>query len=207
MITIKKITDSAYRRYGKVVNGYELDDLFEAMKATPVPEDVVYVGSVPALEQTKAAKAFGDRFFGGMPIQVGYCNGHNSLMNALEYHRNCEINVAVTDQIILVGALQDVTDDFTYDTSLAEAFFVPAGTVFQMYETTLHYAPCGADGKGFQNVVILPKGTNEECTPDPDAVGEDKLRTHVNKWLIAHPDAKIPGAWNGLIGENISVAE
>lgn len=207
MITIKNITDPSFARYGKVVTGYDLSGLLKAMEETPVPEDVVYVGSVPALEATDAAKAFADRFFGGMPIQLGYCNGHNSLLNALEYHRNSEVNVAVTDLIVLVGALQDVKEDFTYDTSLAEAFLAPAGTVFQMYETTLHYAPCGVDGQGFRDVIILPRGTNEECTPDPNAVGEDRLRTHVNKWLIAHPDAKIEGAFNGLIGENISVAE
>jgi len=205
MITIQKVTDPSFSRYGKVVEGYDLADLLEAMKETPVPEDVVYVGSVESLEKTAAAKAFADCFFGGMPIQLGYCNGHNSLLNALEYHRNSEVNVAVTDLIVLVGMLQDVKADFTYDTSLVEAFLAPAGTVFQMYETTLHYAPCGVNGNGFQDVIVLPKGTNEECEPDPNAVGEDKLRTHVNKWLIAHEDAKIAGAFNGLVGENISV--
>lgn len=205
MITIQKVTDPSFARYGKVVEGYDLADLLDAMKETPVPEDVVYVGSVESLEKTTAAKAFADRFFGGMPIQLGYCNGHNSLLNALEYHRNSEVNVAVTDLIVLVGMLQDVKADFTYDTSLVEAFLAPAGTVFQMYETTLHYAPCGVNGNGFQDVIVLPKGTNEECEPDPNAVGEDKLRTHINKWLIAHPDAKIAGAFNGLVGENISV--
>lgn len=206
MIKIQKVTDPAFARYGKVVNGYDLAGLLEAMKDTPVPKDVVYVGSVKALEETEAAKEFAARFFGGMPIQLGYCNGHNTKLNALEYHRNSEVNVAVTDLIVIVGALQDVRADFTYDTSLAEAFLVPAGTVFQMYETTLHYAPCGVDGRGFQDVIILPRGTNEECTPDLDAVGEDRLRTHVNKWLIAHPDAGIAGAFNGLIGENIDIA-
>ncbi|MBQ8637911.1 MAG: DUF4867 family protein [Lachnospiraceae bacterium] len=206
-MTIKKITDPAYNRYGKVVEGYDLAELTKAMEATPVPEDVVYVGSVAELEATDAAKEFAARFYGGMPIQLGYCNGHNSLLNALEYHRDSEVNVAMTDLIVLVGAVQDIKADYTYDTSLVEAFLVPAGTVFQMYETTLHYAPCGVNGNGFKNVVILPRGTNAECVPDPNAVGEDKLRTHVNKWLIAHPDAKIAGAVNGLIGENISVAE
>ena len=207
MIEIKNVTDPSFRRYGRVIEGYDLGQLLEAMKNTPVPDDVVYVGSVPELEATDAAEAFKNRFFGEMPIQLGYCNGHNSKLNALEYHRNSEINVAVTDQILLVGALQDVQDDFTYDTSLVEAFLVKAGMVVQMYETTLHYAPCGVKGQGFQNVVILPKGTNEECVPDPAATGEDRLRTHVNKWLIGHPDAKIAGAFNGLKGENISVPE
>lgn len=34
---------------------------------------------------------------------------------------------------------------------------------------------------------------------------EDKLLFAKNKWLIAHKDAKIQGAFEGLIGENLSV--
>ena len=34
---------------------------------------------------------------------------------------------------------------------------------------------------------------------------EDPLLVARNKWLIAHEDAKIEGAFNGLKGENISV--
>ena len=122
------------------------------MEATPCPDDVVYVASEAALEATKSAEKFQEIYYGKLPIQVGYCNGHNSLLNALEYHRCGEVNVAVTDLIVLVGSLVDVADDFTYDTAKVEAFFVPAGTAFEMYETTLHYAPCGVDGKGFKDV-------------------------------------------------------
>ena len=60
-------------------------------------------------------------------------------------------------------------------------------------------------GKGFKDVIILPKGTNADITKNPEATGEDRLLTAENKWLIAHADAKIDGAFNGLQGENISV--
>lgn len=72
--------------------------------------------------------------------------------------------------------------------------------------TSFHYAPCNAEGKkGFRCVVILPKGTNEELTFTPDKDGEDKLLTAQNKWLIAHEEAKIPEAFCGLVGENITL--
>lgn len=205
MIQIKNITDASYRRYGKLVTDIDLTSLVKAMEETPVPEDVIYVGSVEALEATETAKEMQKKYFGRLPIQVGFCNGHNSLLNALEYHRCSEVNVAMTDLIVLIGAQQDVQDDYTYDTALVEAFFVPAGTAFEMYGTTLHYAPCGVEGKAFKNVVILPKGTNEDIEKDPAATGEEKLLTAENKWLIGHADAKIEGAFNGLKGENISV--
>ena len=123
----------------------------------------------------------------------------------IEYHRNSEINIAVTDMILLLGWLPDVTDEFTYDTAKIEAFKVPAGTVVEMYETTLHYAPCNAADGGFKCVVILPKGTNTPIDFTIAADGEDKLMTAKNKWLIAHEEAAIKGAFNGLRGENISL--
>ena len=205
MIKIQNITAASYKRFGKVVKDIDFSDLIAAMEATPCPDDVVYVASEAALEATKGAEKFQEIYYGKLPIQVGYCNGHNSLLNALEYHRCGEVNVAVTDLIVLVGSLVHVADDFTYDPEKVEAFFVPAGTEFEMYETTLHYAPCGVDGKGFKDVIILPKGTNADITKNPNATGEDRLPTAEYKWLIVHADAAIAGAFNGLQGENISV--
>ena len=61
------------------------------------------------------------------------------MLNALEYHRSSEANVAVTDIILLLGQQSDITEDFTYDTAQLEAFFIPAGTAVELYATTLHY--------------------------------------------------------------------
>ena len=210
MIKIQNVNDAAYKRFGKVITDIELGDLLQAMEATPCPDDVVYVASEAALEATKSAEKFQEIYYGKLPIQVGYCNGHNSLLNALEYHRCGEVNVAVTD--LIVGSLVDVADDFTYDTSKVEAFFVPAGTAFEMYETTLHYAPCGPDNKGFQVAVVLPKGTNYELTTQhaecPVCGGEDALITATNKWLIGHEEGGLPkGSFIGLKGKNLNVAE
>ena len=123
----------------------------------------------------------------------------------MEYHRNSEINVAVTDLVLLIGHQQDIEPDHTYDTSKIEAFLVPAGTGIEVYATTLHYAPCHVNKGGFQCVVVLPKGTNTDLTFPTEKTGEDSLMTAKNKWLIAHEDAKIAGAFNGLKGENITI--
>lgn len=202
---IQNVTDASFKKYGKVLEGYELAGLLKEMKHTPVPEDVVYVPSVEELEALDVAKELQNKGYGGLPIQIGYCNGHNKKLNAVEYHRNSEINVAVTDLVLLIGWQQDIEADFTYDTSKIEAFLVPAGTAVEVYATTLHYAPCHVNEGGFQCVVVLPKGTNTELTFQTASEGEDSLMTAKNKWLIAHEDAKIEGAFNGLKGENISL--
>lgn len=202
---IQNVTDSSFRKYGKVLEGYDFSALLKEMKHTPVPEDVVYVASVEELEALDVAKDLQNRGFGGTQIQIGYCNGHNKKLNAVEYHRNSEINVAVTDIVLLIGLQQDIEDDFTYDTSKIEAFLVPAGTAVEVYATTLHYAPCHVNESGFQAVVVLPKGTNTDLTFEVAEEGEHKLMTAKNKWLIAHEDAAIDGAFNGLRGENITI--
>lgn len=180
---IQNVADDAFRRYGKVLEGYDFTELLKEMKHTPVPEDVTYVPSVEEMEALPVAKELQNKGYGGLPIEIGYCNGHNKKLNGLEYHRSSEINVAVTDLVLLIGHQQDVEKDYTYDTSKVEAFLVPAGTAIEVYATTLHYAPCHVNESGFQCVVVLPKGTNTELTFEKAAEGEDKLLTAKNKWL------------------------
>ena len=135
---ILSVKDPAFRKYGRVITNVDFTQLVEEMKKTPVPDGVVYEPGINALEALPVKKELETITYGEMPIQIGYCNGHNSLLNALEYHRCGEVNVAVTDLIVLVGSLVDVADDFTYDTAKVEASFAPAGTAFEMDETTLH---------------------------------------------------------------------
>ncbi|SHJ78822.1 DUF4867 family protein [Hespellia stercorisuis] len=202
---IQNVTDTAFGKYGRVLKGYDCTRLIKEMEHTPLPEDVIYVPGVEELEALPVAKEFQNRGYGGLPIEIGYCNGDNHALNALEYHRSSEINVAVTDLILLLGLQQDIREDHTYDTSAVEAFRVPAGTAIEVYATTLHYAPCSAAETGFKCVVILPKGTNLELDFTLQGADDDCLMTAKNKWLIAHPDAGIEGAFHGLTGENLTV--
>lgn len=203
---IQNVTDASFGVYGKVLKNYDFTGLLKAMDHTPCPEDdVIYVPSVGDLEELPAAGALAARAYGGLPIQVGYCNGNNKKLNAVEYHRSSEVDIAVNDLILLLGRQQDIEEDYTYDTAKIEAFRVPAGTAVELYATTLHYAPCTAEGNGFRCVIVLPKDTNVELNFEPLKDGEDKLITARNKWLIAHEDAGIEGAFCGLKGENIAI--
>ena len=202
---IQKVTDPAFRRYGKVLEGYNFGPLLKEMKHTPVPEDVVYVPSAEELEALDVEKELKNRAFGGLPVQIGYCNGHNKLLNALEYHRDSEINIAATDAVLMLGKQEDITPDMTYDTSKVVAFLVPAGTAVEVYATTLHYAPCDPDGTGFKVAVVLPRGTNEALKSEHKGGVEDSHLTAVNKWLLGHPEGVNEGDPLGLIGENLSL--
>lgn len=202
---IQELTDASFGKYGKVVTEFSFEKILKEMEHTPLPKDVVYVPSVEAMEILPEAVDVCRKGFGGLPIQIGYCNGDNHKLNALEYHRSSEIDIAATDLILLLGCQQDIEADDTYDTSKVEAFFVPAGTAVELYATTLHYAPCSAQEGGFRCVIVLPKGTNEDLPFEPAKEGENRLLTAVNKWLIAHEEAGIEGAFCGLKGANTEV--
>ena len=94
------------------------------------------------------------------------------------------------------------------DTSSVEAFKVPAGTAVQLYETSLHYAPCQASkSEGFKVVIVLPRGTNTAFAEHKVIFEEDKLLRARNKWLLAHKESNEAkdGAVIGLTGENIDI--
>ena len=203
---IKRVTDQSFSPYGRVIKGVDCTQLIEAMEQTPLPDDVIYVPSDPALEALPVFQTLQNQLYGELPIQLGYCNGNNHKLNALEYHRTSEINVACTDLILLLGRQQDIAQDYTYGTYKVEAFLVPKGTVIEVYATTLHYAPCNAGGK-FRCVVVLPKGTNLPLAGQIGDCGEDRLLFASNKWLIAHPESGLDkdGAFVGLVGENLLV--
>ena len=208
---IKNVTSRAFRQYGRVIKGFRMTSLALAMEKTECPEDaVVYYPSIKELEDLKICKQLADEVYGGMPIQIGFCNGHNHLLNAVEYHMDSELNYACTDMILLVGKRQDIGKNFTYDTSKMQAFLVKKGTLVEVYATTLHYAPISTTEKGtFRVAVVLPKGTNEPL-PEKREKAHTKdaaLLTHVNKWLIAHPESGLDktGAFVGLKGENIRI--
>lgn len=198
---IYSIYDEQFNEYGRVLNG-DFSDLLTVLKGRDCPQGVIYVPSDGELEACANARVLQDGCFGGLPVQIGYCNGHNQLLNCLEYHKNSEVNITESDMILLLGRLQDVKDG-KYDTSKVMAFLVPAGKGVELYSTSMHYAPCGVDGSGFRVIVVLPEGTNY----DKPAGVNDSLLWGSNKWLIAHSESAEAkqGAYIGLVGENIKV--
>ena len=201
---MQSVLDAGFKKYGRVIADIDTSEIVKLMDSYDMPEDVVYVAGDKKLENTQIHKVMEESIYGGCPVQTGYCNGHNQKLNAVEYHRSSEINVAATDMILLLGKQQDIKEDYTYDTADIEAFLVPAGMAVEVYATTLHYAPCGVNNSGFRCTVVLPKGTNYDVKRQKNT-GEDRLLAATNKWLIAHKEAHIDGAFEGLIGENPEV--
>ena len=207
---ILSVFDPEFKPYGQVVKGLEdaVAEILPALKKTPLPDAVGYVPTEPTIQCLKAAETFRDHCYGGMPVQMGWCNGHNHKLNCLEYHRDSEFNLGTEDFVLLL-ALQSEIEDGMLDTAKVKAFRVPAGVLVEVFATSLHYAPCHADpAKGFQVLIALPWLTNTDKPDITPLTAEDEIMTARNKWLLPHPDSDEAkgGAKVGLTGENIDIA-
>ncbi len=206
-VKIYSVLDSEFKPYGRIVNGYDFSGLVEYMKeSTPIPEQGnIYVASVPELEKFSVKDEVEDVLYGGMPVQIGYCNGRNSTYNGFEYHKGSEINVAVTPFMLVLGHVWEIEDNKFY-VGNEKVFFIPEGTAIEMYETTLHLSPCKVTDAGFKGIVILPRGTNTPLdNKHQNGDQESVLLLQRNKWVLSHKDREPlmkQGAFPGLIGEN-----
>ncbi len=207
-LEINSVFDNVFSHYGKIINGYNFSEGLRIMEKRNIPESGnVYVASDEELMGTAIAGDLSRTFYGNMPIQAGYCNGTTSRLNALEYHKCSEIDVAVTNLVLILGDIRNIKNN-RFLSSSTEIFYVPAGTAIELFGTTLHFAPCKVTGEGFKCIIVLPQGTNQPLIPLPSPKNEeDKLLWMQNKWLIAHP-CSIPaakGAFAGIIGDNIEI--
>ncbi len=203
-IEFHSVEDEAFASYGRLVRDFDATAILDAAKKIPLPSaGASYVATEPTFETLDTAAHIRDRFYGELPAQVGYCWGYNTMLNATEWHTGSEINIAVTPIVLLLGHLWDVKDG-KIDSSKFKAFYVPAGSVLEVYATSLHYCPCQVQDEGFGCVVALPAGTN---TP-MERPAEDRLLFQRNKWLIAHEGNKeliADGVFGGISGENFDI--
>ena len=207
---IVPVTDPSFQNYGQVLTGYDVKELLETLdRVTPCPDGVEYVPEQPELQALAIEKEFRLNAYGGMPVQVGWCNGHNTKMNCLEYHRDSELNVGTEDFILLLAKREDLDENGVLDAEKVAAYSVPAGVLVEVYATTLHYAPCSAKkGQGFKVIVVLPKGTNLAKPEITVKNAEDEILWAANKWLLAHADSAeaAQGAKVLIRGENPDIA-
>ncbi len=206
---IYSVYDREFAPYGRVLTGYDTAELLAAMEAIPLPESgTAYKPGIDSLEACPVFGQLRDRAFGGMPIQLGMCWGHNTRLNCLEYHRDSELNIG-TKGFVLLLTLRSEIEDGLLDTAKVKAFYVPEGVLAEVYATSMHYAPCRiGEESGFRVAVVLPKGTNTEKPEITPADPEDSLLWARNKWLLAHPDSEEAknGAYVGLTGTNIDIS-
>lgn len=199
---VLSVYDTGFKPFGRIL---ELDtkEVIAAGEAFAMPDGVIYTPSVAEFEKFDIAAEIKNEIYGTLPTEIGFCYGHNRMLNATEWHTSSEVNIAVTDFVLLLGHVWDIENGMI-DSARFKAFYVPKGTAVEVYATTLHYCPCQVSDDGFRCVVGLPSSTNTALETQLN----DKKITAKNKWLIAHIDneAKIrQGAVAGITGINFEV--
>lgn len=206
---IESVYSDSFREYGHVIEGIDPSELIAAMEKIPYQDGVAYQPSIDSLEKCSTKAVLRDNVYGGMPVQMGLCWGHNTKLNCLEYHRDSEINMGTEEFILMLARKCDVTADWKLDTSTVKAFRVPKGVFVEVYSTALHYAPAEETlDKGFKVLIVLPEGTNTAKPEINKADKEDGLLWARNKWLLAHAESSEAGqgAHVGLEGVNIDLS-
>ena len=212
-LALDSTADPSFAEFGRIIRGLPVAPLVEWMRAkVPIGPEVAYQRSIGDMEdlQGPAGKTWGQwasrSLYGGAPAQVGWVAGRNARLNAFEYHKASECLVAATPLILLLGRMADLEGFARFDSAQVRGFFVTAGTVLELYATSLHFSPVMAEPRGFCAAIILPLGTNAPLEGIDSALGgEDGLLRAERKWLLACPDTK-PARAGARVGmENIEV--
>ncbi len=204
-IKIYTTRDKEFSEFGEKLSGFDTSEIIKAAQEYTFPEEgSVYEASSDAFEKLQIAKEITEKCFGELKAQIGYCYGHSSFLNAFEWHTSSEVNIAVTDLILILAKRSDMRDG-KIDSSCAKVFFVEKGEIIEVYATSLHFCPCQVTKSGFGCVVALPEGTNTPLDKEP---AENPLMFRKNKWIIAHTENApliARGVVAGVSGENIEI--
>ncbi len=203
-LKIYTTSDLEFAEYGRRITNIDTEEIIKVAQKTEFPESgSVYIPSSADFEALGIAREITDLCFGTLDTQIGYCYGHSNFLNAFEWHTSSEVNVAVTDLILLLAKRSDLSD-MKLDSSCAKAFYVKKGEIIEVYATSLHFCPCEAEKSGFGCVVALPRDTNVPLDGD----SPDPYLFRKNKWIIAHNENKAlidRGVVPGISGENTEI--
>lgn len=201
---IYNVTDPEFKQFGRVLD-LDVKQLIDTAEKIPMPEaGSTYNASREEFEALPIFDTITRKFFGELPAELGYCWGHSDTLNALEWHTCSEINVGVTDLILLLGDVRDIDENSRYDSANVKAFKLKKGQAIEVYATTLHFCPIETAKTGFGCVVGLLKNTNLPL----EQPSLDKLLFRKNKWLICHEaneGLKAKGVFPGIYGENYQI--
>ena len=78
-VKIRSVKDPEFAPFGRIVTGYDFSGLISYMESsTEIPESGnIYHASEPGLEADPVKAQVENGLYGGMEVEIGYCNGRN----------------------------------------------------------------------------------------------------------------------------------
>ncbi|MDN2453353.1 DUF4867 family protein [Lactobacillus sp. UCMA15818] len=207
---IKKIDQNGFNDYGNLLQEYDLTDIkkFFGKKICCAKNGNFYNPSNNYLENMETIEKIGYDIYAGMNFTAGECTGQTQSFSAVEYHQGSEINIMLTDVVMVLGKRNQIINGFFNAAKDATLFFIPAGTVIEMYGDTLHYSPIKVHQEGFKAVVMVLQGTNQ-ALPN-NFCSENTWIVKKNKFQAAHAirkDKIAKGVIVGVSGELIKLKQ
>lgn len=201
---ILSVTDPSFKEYGSIIDidSTEIVSYLKEKAKMPQKNTNLYQRDDMDMHSLKGIKEIKEKVYGFGDIEVGYCNGYNSLLNCMEYHACPEVDIAANDLVLLLARKEDIHDGIL-ESKDVKAFLLKENQAVILNPYTLHFSPCKLSEDGFRCAIILSNKTNMDLDETPS----DKTLWKVNKWLLAHKDtiqAK-NGAYVGIVGENLKV--
>ena len=122
---MKSVNDVEFKQYGRVLDVDTTEFVNTMMAKEAIKEGVVYEPSDADLEALPLFKQMHQmKFIGGLEVEFGFCSGYNDKLNAVEYHRSSEIDIAATDLVLMLGRQQDIDyTNNTYETKNSTVLF------------------------------------------------------------------------------------
>lgn len=106
---ILSINDKEFSNYGKVLNvdTKKIVEYLHNNSKMPLTGNI-YVRKDLDMDSLNGIDEIKEKVYGFNDIEVGYCNGYNSLLNCLEYHACPEVDIAGDDLVLLLARQEDV---------------------------------------------------------------------------------------------------
>lgn len=203
-LKIYTTADAEFAEFGVKITDIDTCDIIKSAEQIKMPEvSTIYEASNETFEKLNIKNEIVEKCYGGLDAQIGYCYGHSNYMNAFEWHTSSEINVAITDLVLILGNRAELQDN-KIDSSKAKIFYIKKGEAIEVFATSLHFCPCEVEKTGFGCVVALPRGTNTPLEKKAD----NPLLFRKNKWIICHNENKElieRGVVPGISGTNIEI--
>ncbi|KRL99016.1 DUF4867 family protein [Liquorilactobacillus satsumensis] len=205
---IQNIEDASFKRYGMCYTCYALAEIkqYFQKKAKLPAQGNEYNPSNSDLEKMGTIQQIERDVFAGMAVNVGECVGRTTSFSAVEFHQGSEVNIMLTDVVMVFGKRSEIKNGTFNAEKDAQLFFVPAGSVIEIFSDTLHYSPIMVRSPGFKVVVMVLKGTNQPL--EKSFKSNNPWIVKKNKFQAAHfvrKDKLASGVVQGVSGKLIKL--
>ena len=110
------VTTSDFAPYGYVLEGDNEDIVSYLERSSTMPESGnIYVRDDNAMHDLPSFERIREAVFGLGAMQSGYCNGHNTKLNCMEFHACPEVDIAATDLVLLLALPSDIENELSGD--------------------------------------------------------------------------------------------